>query len=729
MARETAGRAGGTKDGRRPAAERSEGGEKKKPGTESATARVRKAVAAKREKMRIARSAWTEREHEIRRWQWMVSVPPLAGVGTWMCGECVHLASEYAEVTGSAGVIAGTAIVGVTYVVRFGLRKRWVKRWSLRYHLAGAISGLWTALAVWNGPSVLLSSLLVIATLALSAGWYRAHRLPAPEPAATPAEAEAPYLPAIPTPVEVAEVVEDEVDNDAAEIIARWDSKIASKNRVLPGSVLLNPQRLATGWRFEVQLNDDVHEFPHLAGAKSRIAGAMGLPLNNILPEPDPQNWSRGFLTILTKNILAAGIPYQGPRYHEGQIAVGPYGDGTGWGCVQITNHKATCMNGLVCGDPGSGKSVFLENLGMSALYSGCWKVFYCDGSEDADSSSLLNDHMTWSMAGIDGAWKQLEALESYAKTRGLENNALPADVRGVNPSPERMGILWIIDEFHRLAKIDGAWAKRVEDLVRIGRKKGIAVWVATQGLELSGDFAGLATLRDILTSYNVVAFYSSSKYAHTLVSGVEIAPNTLPADGGYAYLATKRTGSRAAMLRTDFALDMTPWARLIPDHPWDEAGYLAVKKIMEANRITPEEARAEAARRYEAHLAKLRAGQSAVEDQVPAQQVGDSWLPPLLQGIKLAPALGADSLMSAADLADDVDEEIEVLELRPQHHAILAAVSEGVDRNRDIHARLKDQFATSTIDKALSALSRHGYLAKGGTRGEYVRCDVSAAA
>src|SRR5205814_5293560 len=163
---------------------------------------------------------------------------------------------------------------------------------------------------------------------------------------------------------------------------------------------------------------------------------------------------------------------------------------------------------------------------------------------------------------------------------------------RGAKPTPVRLGVQWIIDELQRLAKAEEKFASEVEDVVRLGRKKGVAVWVATQGLDLALDFAGISTLRDILTSRNVVAFYSSSTYAHSLISGVKIAPNTLPTGGGYAYLSRPGMPNRAAMLRSDYEKDMTPWARVLPDAPWDKLGLLAVQKIMDQYRVSPELAR-----------------------------------------------------------------------------------------------------------------------------------------
>jgi hypothetical protein len=556
----------------------------------------------------LAQYAAADRAFRVSRWQRAMVAPHLAGAGTWAYGECAHLIEMAAHQPLAVGASTAALATGAMYLTRYGaLRTVFTHRWSLRFWLAGTTATLWSTLAAvldtGTTPGWLLTGALAGTTVTLAGRWWQDHRIVAgPVPSQLPAADED-------------EDTEDEVlaapITGADRIVERWETFLSAKGKKFAHSILAGERELATGWAFEIVLDPDHNTFDDLVPARPKIAGVMGLAPADIVIELHPDgDYSRGLISFLTTNPLKDGVAYTGPRYDNGYVASGPYADGDGWGSVQLTDHVATVINGLVTGDPGSGKSVFLENLGMSALHSRRWKVLYNDGSIDNDSSPILSNYMTASDYGLTGAWAQLAAVKEYMTGRGIENAALPEDVRGVNPSPARKGLLWIIDELHLLLKADQDFAKELEIVVRLGRKKGVAVWCATQGLDLNLDFAGNSTLRDILTSRNVVCFYTSSKYAHNLINGPTMAPYTLPTDGGWAYL--RAAGSnRAAMLRTDFTQDMSPWARALPNEPWgdDEVGELALGAyIAEAHR-SPEQSMADARIALETYKQTRRLG------------------------------------------------------------------------------------------------------------------------
>lgn len=665
---------------------------------------TRERIRQLRAEAQLRRAGWSDGQIDIHRWQRLMVAPVFAAANVWSYGQCAHLVATLASPLATAATTA-PLVLGAAFIIRIGLRKVWVKRWSLRYWIAAFVASVWTAITTFSGPTWLMTGLLTLALVLLGSRWWRAYRIPSRMPSA-----HAP-LALEPLPGHEDDVPEGPV-TEAGVIVERWRLYLSAKNKPLHNSVLYNHVQLVNGHQFDVELDPDKNSFEDMPVRRGKIAAVMGrAPIDVIIdPHPTGDN-SRAVLTILTKNPLAAGIPYQGPRYDNGFIAAGMFADGSGWGSVQVCDHKNSVMNGLVCGDPGAGKSVFLENLGMSALASAFWKVFYCDGSEDADSSSLLNDYMTWSMAGIKGAWAQLRAIKRFLKGRGLENNALGADIRGVNPSPKRMAILWILDEFHRLAAADKKFASEVEQVVRLGRKKGVAVWAATQGLDLSLDFAGISTLRDILTSRNVVAFYSSSTYAHNLISGVNIAPNTLPTGGGYAYLSRPGMNVRAATMRTDFADDMTPWAAQIPDYPWDAFGGRCVQSILDEYRVTPEQARDEALRRLEAFNQALMSGQDVeeIEPELKEQPAEDDVFANLVADMPGFSNLADLERLAAQAEAEGAREEGEEqigdnLVLKPQHYDVLGAIKAGHTTTGAIVAECTD-WSRRTIDNALRDL------------------------
>lgn len=668
----------------------------------------------------VRRLTWTDEQEATRRWQWAVTGPWIAAASTAVYGTCAYYVGALDGSPGATATLAGLGAAGVVFVTRIGLRTVYSARWSWRFWLSGTVAAAWSMLSAITGPSWVMAAVLASATVTFAARWWRAWRLPNPSrgaaPEAAPPVAEAESASADPAPAELLH-----------KINRLWDIRFASPGGQFAGSVMTGAEKLKNGWRVEIHLDPERHHYDMLAAdavisSLAALLGHLGIAKRDILIEPHPsEDHSKGVVTFLTARPLAGGVPYQGPRYDKGFIAVGPWQDGEGWGSVQLADHNATVINGLVTGDPGFGKTVFLENLGMSARASGCWKVFYCDGSEDADSSSLLNDYMDGSETGISGAWKQLAAVKEYLAVRGEENNALPANIRGVNPSPQRMGLLWILDELHRLCQ-DKAFAEELAQVVRLGRKKGVAVWAATQGVDLRADFGGNAALRDIMTSRNVIAFYASSTYAHTMISGTTIAPNKLPADGGYAFLKAPRM-DRAMMLRTDYAQDMTPWARAIPNYPWDRAGWLSVRKYLES-RAGAEESRELAQRRFQERLRRLELGlpaegEAAATDRGATKAVGG-----MFDDLKarMPTTLTVDDVVPLRVVHDATSEGATALDAT--HDAILAHIGSGVALTADIVTAAMDATgcAERTAKRKLAELLAAGLVARDEKQGRYRR-------
>jgi hypothetical protein len=720
------------------------------PGGDASKGRVKAAVDARRAK----RSQWDRSQQDVHRWQLAVTAPLFAGAGTWVYGQCTHAIAEAADApVTTAGYAALGAAIGV-FVVRYGLRKVFVKRWSMRYYLAGMVATAWSAAAAMVGPTPLLTALLAVSAFLLGGNWYREHRLSV-RPARVPKSQRVVWrrrdLVRVDDSGDLVADEDDELDdfsdNEAGSeielataskrltperIVEVWNDKIARKR--LAGSTLTLTKRLPNSVQFDVQLDPDENQDEDLPGVMRFLAGQLKLAESDLIPERHPsRDASRATLTVVTSNPLTSGIPYKGPRYLDGWVGVGLLADGSGWGEVCLADHKNSVFNGLVCGDPGSGKSVFLENLGMSALHSGKWKVLFCDGSEDADSSTLLSDYMTWSEAGIAGAWRQLKAIKHYMTGRGKENKKLPKEIRGVNPSSERVAVLWIIDELHRLLadpKTGAKFAAELEQVLRLARKKGVAIWAATQGLELTGDFAGNAMIRTVLTSKNVVAFYSASKYSHTLINGPTIAPHTLPMDGGYALLAGVGA-KRGAMLRTDFADDMTPWAEGLDDaFDFDPTGKLLMGPFIAHYSQTLDERRAESDADFAAFLAQpvvldgiVVGGDGVsmvVEADGPTRDVSVG-LPGFV--IPTVPSLDELRARRAEILAEQQAlESAQTRELNEADRAVLVAARNGVVGRGAYVTALDGSFAERTVDGALKRMYEAGYLEKAnGKAGFYV--------
>ncbi|MBN9754982.1 hypothetical protein DMP14_05910, partial [Pseudonocardia sp. Ae707_Ps2] len=117
-------------------------------------------------------------------------------------------------------------------------------------------------------------------------------------------------------------------------------------------------------------------------------------------PYPDDEGWAQ--LTVIIADVLSSGVAFTGPRYEHGAIpwARMPTGrarwSSTRWRAVGV-------CNGLVTGEPGSGKSACLEAIGLGLASSGCWHVFFGDGDPDGGSSPVLNDVADWAESGPEG--------------------------------------------------------------------------------------------------------------------------------------------------------------------------------------------------------------------------------------------------------------------------------------------------------------------------------------
>ncbi|WP_219414162.1 ATP-binding protein [Pseudonocardia nigra] len=290
----------------------------------------------------------------------------------------------------------------------------------------------------------------------------------------------------------------------------------------------------------------------------------------------------RAWLTIVTRDVLKDGVPYGGPRYHDGRIPVGLHADGTGE-AEYVAVDEVGARSGLVTGDPGSGKTALLEAIAMAKRHSGVWKVLFGDGDPEGGSSPTLNRIADWPEAGPHGVMRQLRAVEALIKVRSLLKPTLVAaaggelrqmrpeeastahGVREIRPCRSFPGYVWILDEFNRLANDpvlkEDNFIGRMENVVRIGRKYGVVLLVGTQSL-LGADYGGSTPLRAYLAARNAFIMRSTNRSEQHTLNGVAVAPGTLPKGGGYAYAVGS---GRLSLLRVAWSPTMSDWAAEFP--------------------------------------------------------------------------------------------------------------------------------------------------------------------
>lgn len=476
-----------------------------------------------------------------------------------------------------AGTLAGTALA--VPVLRSVFRDRIPDEWVRRWWLATTAAAGWVDLTVAHGPSWTGLGVLVVGTAAVSARWAAEHELPNPGDVPAPAPPPALIAPARPPAPKVDR-------SRAAQIETAWRSRVsAGRNPAAAGSQLTGRQELPNGSRWTVELDPEgTVGCTDLITAPARIARPLQVNPAHVIIERLEGVHDRedlASLTVITRDILADGVPYRGPRYHNGRIPFAMRADGAGeaeW----IAYDGTGVRGGLIAGGPGSGKSSLMAGLGLAYRASGEWKVLSGDGDDTGNSSHLLKTIADDFAAGPEEVLEQLEALEAWYEYRGVLMKGLTrgpdgAPIRRVDPRmqepvdwirpcPAYPGYIWFLDELFRLASNSELRAAnfigRAATLQRILRKLGGAIIAGTQSL-LAEDFGGDSAFRGMLAQGNLVALRTENKAEQHVVGDFGIAPSSLRKGGGYAF-ANDGTGN--AMVRIEWSPDMHRWATNLPD-------------------------------------------------------------------------------------------------------------------------------------------------------------------
>lgn len=602
----------------------------------------------------------------------------LAGLSAWGLAEAVSVVDPAA----GGAVILGTWVatgVGLP-ALRFRLRDRTLpdgcslpdggtvvqripRSYRRRWWTAGGLAALWidamAAGAVHSiGPEAMGAILLGGAGL-LSLRWMRDHAielptdtpLPAPAPAAPPAAIEQPPPPLprkFPTPP----------PPDEGDIIAElWATRVAAgPNAIAPGATLGDDRvDLPYGYRWVVQLNPvGGISCTTLCGRAEDLALPLELNNTHVMIDPlegDGARADRALLTVVTKDVLRDGVPYRGPVYQDGRIPLGPYADGSGYP-DWVARDDTGPQHGMVTGGTRSGKSELLARLGMALRYSGEWIVLFGDGDEQGRSSPLLKRIAYDFAKGPAEVLEQLEALEAWFQARGSVMGGLTEDGDGkpvpmtdparqepakkIVPCRAFPGFVWIIDEFHRLAKaLDSSFVERVAKLVRIIGKAGGAVYLGTQS-SLMEDFGGDDVLRGQLAAGNCVIMRTKNRTEANVVADFGGDPSTLPKGGGYGLVDDD---GRSAMFRGEYSPDMARWARALPQYRPDELPARVYASKRPPKPADPIADYKEAQEQTAAILAALDSGERLPWEPEPLTEPGAQPAPPTGQDSVATPA------------------------------------------------------------------------------------------
>lgn len=176
---------------------------------------------------------------------------------------------------------------------------------------------------------------------------------------------------------------DDDEDGDLGDVIVqRWVENVSHAGGLLPGAMLTDRQDFPNAIRWTIHTRPGSTSFSEIFARHARIAAGLRLPVTKVQLEPSDDDESWAILTVITKDLLAQGIPYHGPRYRDGRIPVGQFADGTGE-AEYIACDEVGPRNGIATGEAGSGKSAFLEVVALALRSSGEWFVLFGDGDPE----------------------------------------------------------------------------------------------------------------------------------------------------------------------------------------------------------------------------------------------------------------------------------------------------------------------------------------------------------
>lgn len=338
--------------------------------------------------------------------------------------------------------------------------------------------------------------------------------------------------------------------SELAPIVELWNEHVRGGQGPMAKARLTGPVPFEHGATYTVELVPYRQTLAKAQADTPNWVTALDVPMDRMVLEkhPDfPKSQRLLRLQIITRSPIENTVYFDCPRCEDGLIMLGPYADGVGEAFLRLYTENSMWST-FVLGGTGIGKSRMLEQIAISVLSRGDTIVFYMDGQNGASSPTLFR-HADWPV-GPDGALRMLAALERAAAWRQKENRAYGLD--GFTPSPERPGILVIVDEQHRIVPLA---APRFADASVEWRKIGQSLLGADQDSSLKTTFSGEDRLRSAMLGGNGFVMNVQSRIAGNLIPGLEINPADLPRIPGYAVsVAAEGSGARTAPFRNRYA-------------------------------------------------------------------------------------------------------------------------------------------------------------------------------
>lgn len=213
--------------------------------------------------------------------------------------------------------------------------------------------------------------------------------------------------------------------------------------------------------------------FALLRRYEQSIGSAAGCPVRIVEDDKHP---GRGWAIVVrrdTRQIKPGAWPLV--RATHGTISVH---DGVPWG-VDADGHPVTLplweSSGLVCGKPGSGKSVGMSQVLATAALASDGELWAIDAKYGVEIS--VWEHCCARFTDTPAGGRRLldacaDVMEQRLRTMRAEH------VRKWVPSPTAPLIVLVVDE---LAELDDVALATLRRVMALGRAAGISTWAATQ--------------------------------------------------------------------------------------------------------------------------------------------------------------------------------------------------------------------------------------------------------
>jgi hypothetical protein len=431
--------------------------------------------------------------------------PVLLLAATWITGSILH----HVENGARTSVVVGFTGLGVLWL----MSRRWIQSATDRKLVVIYAAGLvtWLSFAAAIGTESPMPAMLLIGGTIGALPWWRRYAIRG-----------------------------DSGQPRGAELIrAKWNELVGADGGVLPGSYLVNVERVQNGWQSTIQLRPGKHETTDAITALGKITSAYNTSMGSVVIEAMPDgNASRASMLLLEHNPLRSAQLWSGPQIdlETGIAPVGVHADDTEalW---RWWMPGSGAVHSLVSGTTGSGKSRFLDLLIASAAHCGLIVPWVID-PQYGQSLPFWVNNVDWAATTAQEAKRMLRTAVAIMNDRSKRFATMHwTDDKGrilvgkhfFDPTPQIPLIHIWVEEAHEILSDDEARVL-IERIAKLGRKTGIGLTLVTQVPSVA-ELGGSSVIREMLASGNVAVFRTASRLTGQMAfQGVlPVEPHTLP--------------------------------------------------------------------------------------------------------------------------------------------------------------------------------------------------------